>query len=85
MASKPRATNDYIRDLIEDRFDKLRQETKSDLKDIYTKIDDLDKTVSDNALKQAVSSTKIGMLITGITLVVSATVTAFMNKVSGRI
>lgn len=76
--------NNGLRDLIDSRFDALRLETKGDLKDIYDKIDELDRTVQKNALKQAVSSTKIGMLITGITLSVSAITTVVINLIRGK-
>lgn len=76
----PRVTsNDNIRDLI----DNLRLELKGDIRDVSNKVDTLDRTVSENALKQAVSSTKIGMLITAITLVVSAVTTVIMEKITG--
>jgi hypothetical protein len=80
MAKRP-TTNDNIRDLI----DNLRLELKGDIKDVANQVSTLDRTVSENALKQAVSSTQIGMLITGITLVVSAITTVIMEKITGRI
>lgn len=80
MTPRQPTTNDNIRDLI----DNLRLELKGDIKDVSSKVDALDRTVSENALKQAVSSTKIGMLITGITLIVSAVTTVVMEKITGR-
>lgn len=80
MTAKSTSNGD-IRDLI----DNLRLELKGDIRDVSNKVDTLDRTVQDNALKQAVSSTKIGMLITGITLVVSAVTTVIMEKLTGRV
>lgn len=77
MAARRAPTNGNIRDLLED----LRLEMKSDIKDVATQVAALDKTVQENALKQAVSSTKVGMLITAITLVVSAATTFLINRI----
>ncbi len=81
MTAKRPTTNDNIRDLLED----LRLEVKADIRGVSDDVKDLRKTVTDNEIKQAVSSTKIGMLITGITLVVSAITTVIMEKLTGRI
>lgn len=72
MSNKP-TTNDNIRDLIDARFDKLSD-----------KIDVLSDRVSKNEVKEAVSSTKIGMLIVGISLVTSGIVTAILDMLRGK-
>jgi hypothetical protein len=77
---KRSASNGDIYKLLSD----LRLELKSDIKDVATQVTDLSKTVNDNEVKQAVSSTKIGMLITGITISASAITTIIMDKVTGR-
>lgn len=78
MAAK---TNGDIYKLLSD----LRLELKGDIGKVADQVSALDKTVSDNEVKQAVSSTKIGMLITGITLTVSAATTVFVEKITGGI
>jgi hypothetical protein len=79
------ATNDDIRDLIETRFESLRLEVKGDIKNVADQVTTLDKTVQANALKQTVSSTRLGMLITTITVAGSAITTVIFNKITGRI
>lgn len=78
--TKRAVTNDDIRDLM----DKLRLELKGDIKDVASQVSDLNKVVTENEIKQAVSSTKIGLLITGITILVSGVVTLVVDKVIGR-
>lgn len=65
-------------------MDKLRLELKGDIKDVASQVSDLNKVVTENEIKQAVSSTKIGLLITGITILVSGVVTLVVDKVIGR-
>lgn len=73
-------SNGDIRDLIND----LRLELKGDIKDVASQVMALEKTVTDNEIKQAVSSTKIGMLITGITVVVSGFTTIIIERITGK-
>lgn len=77
MARQP-TTNDNIRDLLNN----LRLELKGDIQGVSDKVESLNKTVNDNELKQAVSSTKLGMLITGITIVASAITTIIMGRLT---
>lgn len=77
MAGK---TNGDIYKLMND----LRLELKSDIRTVSDQVSDLSKTVSDNEIKQTVSSTKIGMLITSITIVASAITTIIVDKITGR-
>lgn len=78
MTAKRPATNNNIRDLIND----VRLELKSDIGKISDKVDGLNKTVTDNEIKQAVSSTKIGMLIAGITILTSAITTIAISRLT---
>lgn len=81
MTAKRHPNNGDIRDLIND----LRLELKSDIKDVASQVTALDKIVTDNEVKQAISSTKIGMLITGITIVVSGITSIIIERISGRV
>lgn len=72
MTARKPTTNNNIRDLIDD----LRLEIKSDIKDLSIKVDNIDKA-------QAVSSTKVGMIVAAISLVVSALVSAMVARVKG--
>lgn len=80
MASKTSRSNNNIYALVND----LRLELKGDIKGVGDQVAELATTVNENEVKQAVSSTKIGMLITGITLVVSAITTVLINSILGR-
>ncbi len=71
MAAK---TNGDIYKLIND----LRLEVKGDLKELTEKVEKIDTA-------QAVSSTKIGMIVAGIALVVSAIVSALISQLRGRV
>lgn len=77
MAQK---TNDNIYKLIND----LRLELKGDIEAVSTKVDNLNIVVSNNATKQAISTTKLGALITGITVVASGIVSVIVNAILGR-
>ncbi len=81
MTPRTPTTIDNIRDLL----DKLRLEVKSDIRDVSTKVDGLANKVDNIDRAQAVSSTKVGILITGITVVVSAIVTIIVNRVGNKI
>lgn len=81
MTAKRPTSNGDIRDLIND----LRLELKGDIRDVANQVTALDKIVSDNEVKQAISSTKIGMLITGITVVVSGITSIVIERLTGRI
>ncbi len=70
-------TNNNLRDLIDNKIDSLRLEVKGDIKGVSDKLDDL-------SIKQSVSSTKIGMLIVGISLVTSGIVTALLDMLRGK-
>jgi hypothetical protein len=85
MPAKHPTTNDNIRDLIDTKFESLRLELKDDIKGVSNDVVALRRDVVNNELKQAVSSTKIGMLITGITIIVSAAITLLINKIGGHI
>ncbi len=67
-------TNGEIYKLIND----LRLEMKGDLEKLTEKVEKIDTA-------QAVSSTKIGMIVAGIALVVSAIVSAVVSQLRGRI
>lgn len=58
-------------------IDRLRLELKADLKDI-------NKQLTELQIKQAVDTTKLGVLIGGITLVVASSVTVLMNVILKR-
>lgn len=80
MAPKTTSNTD-IRDLI----DKLRLEVKSDIgavardvKELGTKVDNIDKA-------QAVSSTKISMIVAGISIIVSAFVSTVVAGAKGKV
>lgn len=75
-----RPTNGDIYKLTND----LRKEIKGDIKDVAEQLIALSKIVTDNEIKQAVSSTKIGMLITGITIVVSAVTTILVDRITRK-
>lgn len=77
MPNTKSTTNNNLRDLIDNRIESLRLEMKSDIKELSGKVDAL-------ATKQAVSSTKIGMLIAAITIVVSAVTSTIVNTVRSR-
>lgn len=81
MAPRRPTTNDNIRDLL----DALRLELKADIQKVSDKVESVDKTVSNNALKQAVSSTKIGFLIAGITIIVSSITTIIIERIAAKI
>lgn len=70
-------TNKDIYDLIDTRLTALRLEFKGDLKDIQADVSAL-KT------KQEVSATKLGTLMTAISIVTSAFMAALFNK-GGRL
>ena len=70
---------------IYDRLNDLRKEIKADIQNVSDEVTTLRTAVNDNALKQAVSSTKIGLIITGITILVSGIVTILINKITNRI
>lgn len=80
-ATRRPTTNDNIRDLIND----LRLELKSDIKDVASQVTTLSAKVNDNEVKQAVSSTKLGALIAGITITVSGITTVIVDRLTGRI
>jgi hypothetical protein len=80
----PRPTNNDIYDLVDSRLTSLRLETKSDLKEIRDELNALSRTVSDQGKAQAVDSTKIGFIITGVSLVVSSITTVVMEKITGK-
>lgn len=75
--SRSPTTNDNLRDLIDQKIDSLRLEVKADIKGVSDKLDDV-------AIKQSVSSTKVGMLIVGISLVTSGIVTAILDMLRGK-
>lgn len=77
-------TNADIYDLVDKRINSLRLEIKDDIKDVSKQITDLTTVVNNNSIKQAISSTKLGMLITSIALVVSAMTTIAVDKIVGR-
>lgn len=81
MVVRRPTTNDNIRDLL----DALRLELKADIQKVSDKVESVDKTVSNNALKQAVSSTKIGFLIAGITIIVSSITTIIIERIAAKI
>lgn len=78
---KQNATNVDIYNLV----DNLRRDIKSDIKDVADQVSALSNKVNDNEVKQAVSSTKIGMIITGITIGMSTLTTILVDKITGRI
>lgn len=61
----------------------LRLELKSDIKDVAKQVEGLTTTVANNELKQAISTTKLGALITGITILSSGIVTVIVNAIIG--
>lgn len=79
------ATNDKIYELV----DMTRRELKSDIIRVETKFDSLEagrltrleERVSKGEVIQAVSGTKLALLITGITSLVSAIVTVLVNRI----
>lgn len=73
-------TNGDIYNLMND----LRKELKSDIRDVSSQVEDLRKTVSENEVKQTVSATKLGMLITTITIIASAITTIVVDRITGR-
>lgn len=81
MSGKRDATNGEIYNLLSS----LRLELKSDIKDVADQVTDLNKRVNNNEVKQAVSSTKLGVLITGITIGMSGVTTLIVDKLTGRI
>ncbi len=81
MTAKRTTSNGDIRDLI----DTLRREIKSDIKDVSDDVAALRREVANNELKQAVSSTKIGMIVAGIAVVASSIWTILLNKMAGKI
>lgn len=81
MATRRPATNDNIRDLMND----MRLELKGDIGKVADQVTKLSQTVNDNEIKQAVSSTKIGMLITGVTIAMSTLTTVVVDKITGKI
>lgn len=81
MTNKQNATNADIYSLV----DNLRRDIKSDIKDVADQVSALSNKVNDNEIKQAVSSTKIGMIITGITIGMSTITTIIIDRLTGRI
>lgn len=73
-------TNGDIYKLMTD----LRLELKGDIGAVAKQVSELSETVGNNELKQTVSSTKLGMLITGITVVASAIVTIIVSVIIGK-
>jgi hypothetical protein len=51
---------------------------------LNAKIDAVKDDVADLKTKQAVSATKIGALVSGLALVVSTSVTVFVNGITGK-
>lgn len=68
-------------DQIYQRIEANRLEAKGDIRDVADKLDDLQAIVNRNEVKQAVSSTKLGTLITGITILASAITTLVINLI----
>lgn len=81
MTAKRPPTNGDIFSLVNDQ----RLENKEDLKELSNKIDALAAKVDTIDKAQAVSSTKLGMLVAAISLVVSAIVSGILAQVKGRI
>lgn len=83
MAAKRNATNGDIYSLVDTRVTNLRLENKGDIKDLSDKIDafykDLSTKIDNLNTKQAVSSTKLGMLITGIAVISSGATTVIIS------
>lgn len=77
-------TNGEIYDLIDRRVENLRRELKTDLKDLATSVEGVKSDVSKLSIAQAISATKIGTLIASISIVVSATVTVLISKLTGK-
>lgn len=74
-------SNDTIRDLI----DRNRLESKSDMNQLFSKLearfDELSLKVDGIDKAQAVSSTKISMIVAGISIVVSSTVGLLFKRI----
>jgi hypothetical protein len=84
MAQKRQATNAEIYELVDIRLDRLRREFNTSLKDVNSKIDDVQKDITKLSIAQAISRTQLGAMIAGITIVVSSAVTFILNKSLGR-
>lgn len=79
-------TNADIYELVDNRVDRLRLEVKGDIKssfdDLSKQINDLSKTVSAQGTAQKIDSTKIGLLVTGLTIVVNGVIAFLVNALS---
>lgn len=86
MPKRP-TTNDNIRDLIDDvrnQINDQRLETKADIRDLARKVDALANKVDKIDKAQAVDATKIGAIVGGISLVVSAIVSVLIESVRNK-